>query len=200
MGIRQEAKQQSRQKIIDAMRELLQEKKADSINIEDITTRAGIAKGSFYTHFRRKEDVISVIAVEQYDAMMESVWSLTGGTYAQICEYLTQSVKIIDDATLQMAQNWMKSVTAPIDGEHGGLDKYRFDYDNILRLLNRGVEKNELVHETPTETVTGIIMNAYYGAVADWCITSGEKDLIAGMDDFCKYGLEAILKQYKEEN
>lgn len=199
MGIRQESKQQSRQKIIDAMRLLLQEKKADSINIEDITTKAGIAKGSFYTHFKRKEDVISVIAMEQYGAMMENILALSGNTYDRLCEYLRCSAKIIDENTLQIAQNWMKSVTAPIDDEHGGVDKYRYDFDNILHLLKKGVEKGELAENTPTDALTEIIMNAYYGAVANWCITGGEKGLVTGIDNFCEYGLKTMIEEFKEE-
>jgi len=197
MGIRQEAKQQSRQKIIDAMRLLLQEKEADSINIEDITTKAGIAKGSFYTHFKRKEDVISVIAMEEYNAMTENVLALSGDAYDRICEYLCCSAKIIDEMTLQVAQNWMKSVTAPIEDEHGRLDKYSYDCDNIRRLLTDGIERSELADDTPTDAVTEIIMNAYYGAVANWCITGGEKDLVTGIEGFCKNGLKIILNQYK---
>ena len=55
MGKRQDAALQTRKKIIEAMKELLDEKKAEEINIEEITQRAHIAKGSFYTHFKRKE-------------------------------------------------------------------------------------------------------------------------------------------------
>lgn len=197
MGIRQDAKQQSRQKIIDAMRLLLQEKNADSINIEDITTRACIGKGSFYTHFKRKEDVISVIAMEQYNAMTENVLALTGNVYERLCEYLQCSAKIIDEMTLQVAQNWMKSVTAPIADEHGGMDKYSYDYDNIRRLITDGVERGELISDIPTDTVAEIIMDAYYGAVANWCITGSAKDLVTGIENFCKYGLKAILEQYQ---
>lgn len=197
MGIRQEAKQQSRQKIIDAMRSLLQEKKADSINIEDITTRAGIAKGSFYTHFKRKEDVISVISMEGFQAVMENAENLDGDVYERICEYLKHSVEIIDKHTLQVAQNWLKSVTAPIEGEHGGADKFNFDYENIRKLLTDGVKSGELADNSAIDVLTEIIMNAYYGAVANWCITSGEKDLVSGINDFCEYGLKAILNQFK---
>ena len=54
MGKRQEAALETRQKIVDAVRALLRQRRADEINIEDITQRAGVAKGTFYTHFKRK--------------------------------------------------------------------------------------------------------------------------------------------------
>lgn len=181
------------------MRSLLQETRADSINIEDITTRAGVCKGSFYTHFKRKEDVVSVIALEHYNAAMKTAQKLTGGVSKRIGEYLKRSAEIIDETSLQIAQNWMKSVTAPIDGEHGGADKFRYDFDNIRKLISDSVARGELVKKTPVDALAGIVMNAYYGAVANWCITAGEMPLIGGIDDFCKHGLTAIFNTFKNE-
>ena len=88
MGKRQEAAQETRQKLIDAMRSLLQEKDADDIGIEEITVRAGVAKGTFYTYFKRKEDVVSVIAMESYNVIKQAAFNSTGGVYRQLCGYL----------------------------------------------------------------------------------------------------------------
>ena len=44
MGKRQKAALETRQKLIDAMRSLLQEKEAETIGIEEITARAGVAR------------------------------------------------------------------------------------------------------------------------------------------------------------
>lgn len=198
MGIRQEAKKQSRQKIINAMQSLLNEKKADSISIEEITEKAGIAKGSFYTHFRRKEDVISVITMQRYEEMMKNISDLKGNIFEQIRKYLICSSEIIEEMTLQVAQNWMKSVVSPIEGEHSGKDKYKYDYDNIFHLLENGVKSGELSEDTPTDTLCIIIMNNYYGAVANWCITDGEKQLAESIKEFCEYGLKSILNEYKK--
>lgn len=93
----------------------------------------------------------------------------------------------------------MKSVTDPIDDECRGIEKYSFDRDNIFELLNSAVKRGELVENTPIETLTEITMDAYYGAVAVWCITNGEVDLTDGMEHFCEYALKTILEKYKEE-
>ena len=120
MGKRQEAKLETRRKIIEAVRELLNEKKAEDINIEEITTKAQIAKGSFYTHFKRKEDAISAIALSEYEVIKDLAANLSGSVYDQISYYLKQSVMIIEKNTLQVAQQWMKSVTAPLENEDTG--------------------------------------------------------------------------------
>lgn len=195
MGKRQEAALLTRKRIIDAMKALLNEKRADTINIEDITTKAGVAKGSFYTYFKRKEDVISVIAFEQYDNMKEIIMNSTDNVYQRLCTYLKGSAQIIESNTLQIAQNWMKSVTAPLPSEENGIRKYTYDRENIHTIFNEALNKKELSADTPVELLTEYIMNVYYGAVANWCIT-GTVTLIESINHFCDIPLKTILEHY----
>lgn len=197
MGKRQEAALETRQKIIEAMRALLQEKAASDINIEEITQRAGVAKGSFYTHFKRKEDVISVIAMGCYNMARDSAFRSSAGISEQISGYLRDSGKIIVANTLQIAQNWMKSVTAPLPGENGGMEKYRFDYDNLLEMFRRAVRSGELRTDTPCDQLAQSVINSYYGAVAIWCITDGKTDLAQNIGQYCAHDLNRLLEQYK---
>ena len=199
MGKRQEAALETRQKLIDAMRELLQEKEADRIGIEEITIRAGVAKGTFYTYFKRKEDVISVIAMECYQVVRENALQFSGGVYKQLCSYLRDSAKIIKKNTLQIAQNWIKSVAAPLPEEQGGIDKYRFDYDNIIEMVKRAVECGELQPDAPCALMTRNIMNSYYGAVLSWCITKGETELIENIENYCVHELKLLIENYKSQ-
>ena len=196
MGKRQEAALITKKNIVDAMRILLKEKSADTISIEDITTKAGVAKGSFYTHFKRKEDVISVIALEQYDLIKENVLKSKDGVYKQLISYLKGSAAIIEDNTLQIAQNWMKSVTAPLPEEVNGVEKYKNDSDNIKLILEKAVEVQELAFDTPVGYVGEWIMNVYYGAVASWCITKGEVDLVDNIGHFCDVALLPVLEKF----
>lgn len=196
MGKRQECALETKKKIVEALRELLHEKPANDINIEEITTRAGVAKGSFYTYFKRKEDVVSVIAMEEYDIVRGNVMNSTAAVQEKIAQYVIDSAKIIEINTLQIAQNWLKSVTAPLDCEHAGVDKYTYDRDNLYAILKDAVEKNELKETTPIDEIAECVMNVYYGAVANWCITKGTVSLVDGVEHFCNSFLKKILADY----
>jgi AcrR family transcriptional regulator len=52
----------SRQRLFDATGELLDEKHFNEIRVSDITGRAGMATGSFYTYFKSKESLFRVMA------------------------------------------------------------------------------------------------------------------------------------------
>ena len=197
MGKRQEAALITKQKIIEATKALLEVKSVDDINIEEITNKAGVAKGSFYTYFKRKEDVVSVIAFMDYEIIRDIVMVSTDSIYEQICVYLKKSVQVIEDKSLQVAQLWMKSVVAPIEGETAGIMKYQYDMDTIGEILLRAVDHGELKKDTPVDEIKSNIVNTYYGAVVSWCIMSGEKwKLIKSIDDFCKDALRVIIEEY----
>ena len=200
MGKRQEAALETKHKIVQAVKELMEEKSVEEMNIEEITTRAGVAKGSFYTHFKRKEDVVSEIALLEYSVVKNTIVHSSQDVYSRLSEFLKKSVAIIEKGTLQVAQQWIKSVSAPLDEEKSGIRKYQFDRETIISLLNQAVERKELIEKTPVDQLSNCIIDSYYGAVVTWCMNKGEqRSLIESIDDYCLYCLEPILKKYKEE-
>lgn len=199
MGKRQDAALQTRKKIIEAMKELLEEKKVEDINIEEITQRAHIAKGSFYTHFKSKEDVISGVALLEYDVVKDFAFQSSDNIYEQTSAYLKKSVEIIEKNTLQVAQQWIKSVSAPLENENSGIKKYQFDKENILNLLIQAQNRQELNENAPVQVMAEMIMDNYYGAVVTWCINKGkERTLIESVEHYCLYGLKPMINIYKE--
>ncbi len=54
-----------RENLLIELRKLIQEKEYKSIRIEDITKGAGVAKGSFYTYFSSKDDILSTLLLNR---------------------------------------------------------------------------------------------------------------------------------------
>lgn len=199
MGKRQEAALETKRKIIEVVKEMLKEKKIEDINIEDITNQAHIAKGSFYTHFKRKEDVISELAMSEYEIIKDWVSISSDDVYEQISNYLKQSVEIIEKNTLQVAQQWVKSVSAPLENESAGIRKYQYDRDNITDLLKKAVEIHQLDEKTPVSILAQMIVDNYYGAVMTWCMNKGqERTLYESIEHYCLYGLKPVIEIYKK--
>ena len=66
MTKRQENALKTRQKIIDAAKALLSKNVFDDLNVDEITRACGVAKGTFYTYFKHKEDVVFEICRSYY--------------------------------------------------------------------------------------------------------------------------------------
>ncbi|MEU2736780.1 TetR family transcriptional regulator [Streptomyces sp. NPDC007095] len=64
LGIRQAQKQKTRQALLDAALELLEEQSLSSLGLREVTRAVGVAPTAFYRHFRSTED-LGVALVEE---------------------------------------------------------------------------------------------------------------------------------------
>ena len=78
MTNRQNAAQKTKRKIVEAGEKLIAEKGFDNVSVEDITRASGVAKGTFYTYFKRKEDVVWEISKDSFRELEEEVRSMAG--------------------------------------------------------------------------------------------------------------------------
>ncbi len=72
----------TRQKLVEAAKTVLGEKGFTQTKVEDITSRAGVAKGTFYLYFKKKEDVLISLLVEMGKEIM-AILDDCNETYAQ---------------------------------------------------------------------------------------------------------------------
>ena len=73
MNKRQKSAVETKRKLISAGLELIKEKGFDAINVEDITKKAGVAKGTFYVYFKRKEDIVMEISRTPFGEIAEEL-------------------------------------------------------------------------------------------------------------------------------
>ncbi|MFN8373430.1 MAG: TetR/AcrR family transcriptional regulator [Anaerolineae bacterium] len=60
-------KQRTRQLLMRATLELISEKGYEAVSVLDITERADLGRGTFYLHFKNKEDILWLIMEEYFD-------------------------------------------------------------------------------------------------------------------------------------
>ncbi|MDE6035438.1 MAG: TetR/AcrR family transcriptional regulator [Ruminococcus sp.] len=197
MGKRQESALETKKKLINAVKKLSETKAYHEISIDDITKTAGVAKGTFYTYFKRREDIISVIAYEYFDKTLEEISDDTMDVTDKISRFLNDSARIIENNSLQIAQQWYRSVTSPLDGDTLGMDKIRYDSDFIANCLKCAVDNGTLKEDTPVSSLALQIVSTYYGAVVLWCMSDGKISQSKLVNDFCKDSLSDIINAYR---
>jgi AcrR family transcriptional regulator len=69
---------QSRQAIVDAAMDVFHEKTPDAAVIGDFITAAGVARGTFYNHFRDVDEVCSAVAVQLSEECYGEIAHMTG--------------------------------------------------------------------------------------------------------------------------
>ena len=62
--VRQARAAETRKRIVAAAKKLITENGFENVSIEDIAKEAEVSTGSFYTYFKKKEDVIEELTAE----------------------------------------------------------------------------------------------------------------------------------------
>ena len=194
MTTRQVRAQETRAKIIAAAEKLISERGFDAVQILDITNEAGVAKGSFYTYFKRKEDVVGEIAHPKFESIHEDSVVQDGDVCGRIASFLSGSMEYIRETGIRIAQQWVRGVVDP--DSQDGVQKLLYDRQVIRGMLDKAVGDGELSEQVSLEQLADWIVSQYYGVVFCWALTDGENDPVAAINGFCQGMLRDYLKQY----
>lgn len=192
MGRRQDEAVKTRQKLMDAIHELAKEKDYHDIRIEEITEKAGVAKGTFYVYFKRKEDLIAAAAYHGFHAIRDEALQEIGAI-AQIACFLRASTAKIETGTLETAQQWLRSAVAPLEKESRGLSKLNFDIAFMEDCISEAIRHGELAANAPARELAEQVVAQYYGFLTLWCISGGALSMRDMMERFCDSRLATIL-------
>lgn len=197
MGKRQIAALETKRKVIAAAEKLIADRGFENVTISDIAKAAGVATGTFYTYFKRKEDVVGAIACANFQQMQEQAKTVKGSVCERIQSFLVSSMRYIVDSGLKFSQQWVRNIVDPM--EVAGKEKLVYDTGIIRDMLCEAVEKGELTEAAPIEELARCITAEYYGSVFCWCILDGAVDPAALLDNYCRIQLKNTLAAYQTE-
>lgn len=107
----------SRQRLVDAARELCAEGRFLSCAVSDIADKAELSRAGFYLHFKSKEDLLNAVMSEQLDWYVNQHNTMTEKRAASIegiIGWLEQFVEGFRSAGELLVQFWMASPTDEI--------------------------------------------------------------------------------------
>ncbi|WP_369233118.1 TetR family transcriptional regulator [Streptomyces sp. R21] len=95
LGIRQVQKQKTRQALLDAALELLEEQSLSSLGLREVTRAVGVAPTAFYRHFRSTAD-LGVALVEEALGSLHRMIGDTVSAADDSSERIARAVDLID--------------------------------------------------------------------------------------------------------
>lgn len=169
----------------------------ENVTINAITKKAGVSKGTFYTHFISKESVL----VEQfkmidnhYDEELEKLSADSKASEELMCimnsmaDYCANKVGIDFLKIVYMSQI-SSGVTVKILN-----NKDRKLYKHLYDIVNKGLDNGEFkVSSKSIDEIVEWIMRSARGMIYDWCLYDGEIDLVREAKDY----FSAIVKILK---
>ena len=192
MTMRHEMALKTRENLIEAAKKVISKKGFKETSIQDITEEAGVAKGSFYTYFKTKEEIIGELVSKKQIKYEDE---FLNKTLKNKIEYFNKDLmKQIQSCGVEICRQWIVNNLKPVE-----LDKIGYDSECIRVILKSSLEKGELKDGTPIEELVGFIINTIYGMMLNWCMTDKKYEPQEHLKTTTEFILNAIKPYMKGE-
>lgn len=179
---------ETKKRIIDCARVLFNEKGYNNVTVDDIVTAVKGSKGSFYTHFKSKEELLFNM-VPLADEAYKNFLSLNveyNNTIEKISSFICYVFDIMSNKIgLDFMSTIYSSQIKDINTESFLISSQRSYYDVFTSIIKEGIEKNELKAQISPEHTVNIFTTCIRGAIYDWCLNKGSFKLV-------DYGMEIM--------
>lgn len=197
---RKERAAETKRKIFATAVQLIKEKGYDKVTVREICAASGVAKGSFYVHYKSKEDILR----ESYYADMGhyvrerfeacSAAGKSASYTAQIIHFLNLELEFAEYAGYEMtALAYALNLSACVPGPSEHLQKRTFSqilYDAVQHNADQnrtGLSSGEIFH---------YFESLIRGLMATWCFSNHSFSIV---EQGKKYISLAVYSIYKEE-
>ena len=201
MTNRQLAALETKKKLLDAGKKVICAKGLVNTSVEEITEAAGVSKGTFYTYFKRKEDIVFELSRNMFGEILEHAKAFKGSFLEKLENYMVNFSGYIEQGSVKLAQEWVRNVANPnliVDEYDRG--KLRMDLSAVQELITLGIREGALKRETPAVSLARMLVDLLYGQMLCWSMSDGAYSLKERTREFCRTYLKELLGKYNQES
>lgn len=200
MTNRQRAALETRRKLLEAAKQLVCEKGLVNTSIGEIAKACGVSHGTFYTYFKRKEDVVLALSQEMYQGIYEEAQAHEGSFMDRLTFYMVRFSGRIERDGLKLCQEWVRNTVDPdLVEEPYNKSKLHEDLDAMNGMIKSGVERGELKEDTPVDALAKALVDVLYGEMLCWDMSGGAYSFEQRTKTFCQLFLPAMMQPYFTE-
>ena len=197
MTNRQLAAMETRKKLLEAAKKIICEKGLVNTSIEEITKACGVSNGTFYTYFKRKEDVVFELSQEMYQGIYEEAQAHDGSFMERLIFYMVNFSGHIERDGLKLCQEWVRNTVDPDFVENPyNKNKLQMDIDSMKGMIEKGIERGELTDDTPVDALANALVDVIYGEMLCWDMSGGAYSFEERTSKFCEHFLCSIINPY----
>ncbi|GAB4207717.1 MAG: TetR/AcrR family transcriptional regulator [Roseiflexaceae bacterium] len=171
MNRRQQQKEATAQRIFEVAVDLFQRQGYEATTVEAITSAAGIAKGTFFTHFPTKEAVLGHLGLMQMQRLDAAVAAAPEFGALDMREQVRFLFRVLAGG-VEERRELTRLVAAESIKRRGALPNHDQSFADFERLLagvvSGGQERGELRADVPAAEVAGLLRGIYMAALAAW--------------------------------
>ena len=182
----------TKSKIVNAAWNLFYENGYENTTVDEIISRSGTSKGSFYHYFSSKDSLLSSLSYVFDEKYRELEPNLTKEqTCFEKLMYLNQEMfTMIENKVDINLLSGLLSTQLITKGEKNLLDYNRYYYKLIRKIVEEGHICGEIKSNTNTSEIVKLYAMCERALMYDWCICGGEYSL----SDYAKDVLPLLFK------
>lgn len=172
-------KKNLRQTILEKGFELFFEKGYEETTVSDIIDAVGVARGSFYYHFRGKDEILNSLSElldEKYEKL-EAEFPYDMNCFEKL---VYMNAKIHSYIGTNIPYGLMANLYSMQLVKTGGnnlLDRNRYYFKLMNRLIEEGKAEGSIRKDVPTSEISRFYSMCERALVTDWCMNNGEYSL-----------------------
>ena len=198
--IRQVRAAETRKKIVSAAKKLITENGFENVSIEDIAKQAEVSTGSFYTYFKKKEDIIEELNQSNFYRLAEITNEMTDKDLDERLKYYCREfLGEIERVGIEICRQWIRNNIAPVRIVISDKETTKYDHDHLAMrsLIEEGVSRGELTENVPADKLALFINTQLYGLMVAWCMSDASVIGSEKTDVFFDTILRPALLPYK---
>ncbi|MGE7999341.1 TetR/AcrR family transcriptional regulator [Lysinibacillus sp. NPDC093190] len=192
---------ETREKLLKASLDLFNKHGFEHVSVEQITKACNVSKGTFYTHFPSKYDVI-LEKFKELDSFYGSVEKNIDHTlpasdkilllYQEQMKYLTN---VVGKDLLRTV--YTAAMTNQVEQDHYLINPQRMIFQIMNSYIEEGIQLGEFRHDIEVNKIQAIIQRCMRANVYDWLIHNEDFDLSAEMEQFTAIVLDGLKVENK---
>lgn len=192
MTHRKEEALKTRERLVESANKIISKKGINNTSVEDITNDACVAKGTFYTYFKNKEEIVNELIFDKNKEYDDSFLNMN--IESKINKFNKELQSRITSKGIEMCRSWISSNLC--EQENSIL---KLDLEKISKILESSINNNELCEDINIYSFSNYIVNVNYGEMLNWCMTNGKYNPLDKIDETTEIIINSLSKYIKEE-
>lgn len=189
----QQKSRETKARIFNAAKQILQEQGYEALSIKNICEAAGVSNGSFYHHFKTKDDLLSYY-IEEQPSINPDYLDLPGNAEEAKTAIIRVYLNYVHYCR-ELGVAFMSNYYTPKNQSLNPLTRTERPYPivTVHDYLKRAMDAGVITLPLPLEDVTSDIRIIVIGNVFDWCLKNGEADFERNMKRSLKVYLDGLF-------
>lgn len=190
----------TRQRLIQSAQRLIGLYGYDNVSVDQIVADCGVAKGTFYHHFKSKDALMAQICSSIYDDLRAQAEELPQGcAIRKLYWFITAWHRKVSAFNLHFARQSINLYTSTAtSGEFGEkVSQMEQGIELLHKFLTEAVQSGELSPATPVDTLAKALMFTMQGSTIYHCKHEMDFDVLAWNREFQHNILNPLLEPYR---